>query len=171
MRRIDEVHPEMPWYGPRRLRRVLCPEFRGWGGGISARPCVAWGCALRRRSRARTGDTADLRGIPTWSVHGANLSRNGAHGNPGAIQRSTCTPRTRSPPPRRGSTAILPSTTPDGPTPASPIRFRTRPTSPQRDRSPQPLNPPADPVISTPQPVQKSGVTSVHIRIHIFLVR
>ena len=31
MRRIDEVHLEMPWFGARGLRRVLKPEFPGVG--------------------------------------------------------------------------------------------------------------------------------------------
>jgi len=31
MRRIDEVHLEMPWFGARGLRRVLTPEFPGVG--------------------------------------------------------------------------------------------------------------------------------------------
>jgi putative transposase len=31
MRRIDEVHLEMPWFGARGLRRVLRPEFPGVG--------------------------------------------------------------------------------------------------------------------------------------------
>jgi hypothetical protein len=63
MRRIDEVHLEMPWFGARGLCRVLRPEFPGVGRRHLATLMRAMG--ISAPSPRRRAGTFGARGSPT----------------------------------------------------------------------------------------------------------